>query len=239
MPTGGAPIDVSLFRFIRALPEGEAELIAVPLDAAVLAHSSGPQSDFADVRVVDSNGRQVPYVVERRDEPLTLSVVLEQRSAPSEPSNITPSGTTTYYRVRLPLARLPPARLILSTTARVFDRTVRSRSNGPPIVGRTIRLQGPVATARWVHANRETAAPALTLPLPSVDAEELVIAVAEGDNSPLPLASAQVLLPSYRLRLFRAERMPLRIVYGQSRLERPATTSPFWRLRYWAFPPAR
>ena len=125
MPTGGAPIDVSLFRFIRALPEGEAELIAVPLDAAVLAHSSGPSFDFADVRVVDSNGRQVPYVVERRDEPLTLSVVLEQRSAPSEPSNITPSGTTTYYRVRLPMAKLPPARLILSTSARVFDRTVQ------------------------------------------------------------------------------------------------------------------
>jgi hypothetical protein len=79
-----------------------------------------------------------------------------------------------------------------------------------------------VALAGWVHANRETAAPALTLPLLSLDVEELVIAVAEGDNSPLPLTSAQLLLPSYRLRLFRAADTPLRVVYGQDRLGRPA-----------------
>jgi hypothetical protein len=59
MPTGGAAIDVRPFRYSRALPDGEAGLIAVPLDAAALAHSAGPLTDFADVRVVDGSGRQV------------------------------------------------------------------------------------------------------------------------------------------------------------------------------------
>lgn len=222
MPTGGAAIDVSLFRFTRALPDGDAGLIAVPLDAAALAHSSGPQTDFADVRVVDANGRQVPYVVERRDEPLTLSLALEPRSAPAQPSNVQRSGTTTYYRARLPMAGLPQGRLVLTTSARVFDRTVSVAVERPADRQRRDAWQEQIATARWVHANRDTAAPALTLLVYSVDAEELLIAVAEGDNSPLPLTSAQMLLPSYRLRLFRAERMPLRVAYGQTKLGAPS-----------------
>ncbi|HKY22939.1 MAG TPA: hypothetical protein VJM31_17120 [Vicinamibacterales bacterium] len=223
MPTGGAAIDVSLFRFTRALPDGEAGLIAVPLDAAALAHSSGPQTDFADVRVVDANGRQVPYVVERRDEPLTLALALEPRSAPTQPSHVLQSGgTTTYYRARLPMAGLPQGRLVLSTSARVFDRTVSVAVERPADRQRRDAWQEQIAIARWVHANRDTAAPALTLPLYSVDVAELLIAVAEGDNSPLPITSAQVLLPSYRLRLFRAERMPLRVVYGQTKLGPPS-----------------
>ena len=222
MPTGGASIDVSLFRFSRTLPEGDAGLIAVPLDAAALAHSSGPHADFADVRVVDASGRQVPYVLEQRDEPLTVSLVLEQRSAPAQSVSLPQSGTTTYYRIRMPLARLPPARLVLSTSARVFDRTVSIAVERPADAQSRNAWQEQITTARWTHANRDTAAPALALSLSTIDVAELMVAVAEGDNSPLPLTSAQLLLPSYRLRLFRGERMPLRVVYGQARLSTPS-----------------
>ena len=222
MPTGGAAIDVRPFRYARSLPDGDAGLIAVPLDAAALAHSAGPTRDFGDVRVVDGSGRQVPYVLEGKDEPLTVAVVLEQRSAPAYASKAAGNGATSYYRLRLPLANLPAARLVLATSARVFDRTVtvsvdraadRQHRNG---------WQQQLAVARWGHADRDTAAPALTLPLPSVDVVELVIAVAEGDNSALPLTSAQLLLPSYRLRLFRAAGTPLRMVYGQEALSAPS-----------------
>ncbi len=71
MPAAGAKLDVRQFRHSRTIPAGPAGLVALPLDAAVLAHSAGPDRGFADVRVLDSTGRQVPYLVERRDEPLT------------------------------------------------------------------------------------------------------------------------------------------------------------------------
>jgi Protein of unknown function (DUF3999) len=59
----GAPLDVSSFRYSRDIAAGGAELVALPLDAAVLAHSAGPGTEFADVRIVDGAGRQVPRLV--------------------------------------------------------------------------------------------------------------------------------------------------------------------------------
>jgi hypothetical protein len=222
MPTGGAAIDVRPFRYARMLPDGEAGLIAVPLDVAALAHSAGPLNDFADVRVVDGNGRQVPYVLEGRDEPLSVPLVLEQRSAPAYASDAAVSGATSYYRLRLPLAELPAGRLVFATNARVFDRTVKVSVERAADRQHRSGWEQEIAAARWGHANRDTPAPALTLALPSVGVEELVISVAEGDNSPLPLISAQLLLPSYRLRLFRPAGTPLRVVYGQDKVSAPS-----------------
>ena len=43
----------------------------------------------------------------------------------------------------------------------------------------------------------------------------------EGDNSALPLTSARVLLPGYRLRFFRDRAASLRLAYGRTDLEPP------------------
>jgi hypothetical protein len=45
--------------------------------------------------------------------------------------------------------------------------------------------------------------------------------VDDGDNAPLPLAGARILLPSYRLRLFRGAGAHLRLAYGRADLVRP------------------
>ena len=50
---------------------------------------------------------------------------------------------------------------------------------------------------------------------------ELVLVVDEGDNAPLPLTKARLLLPSYRLRFFHAGGTPLRMVYGRDDLQPP------------------
>ena len=62
----GAPIDTGGFRYQRPIPEGPAQLVVLPLDAAALAHSQGPPRHFADVRIVDEQNLQVPYVLEPR-----------------------------------------------------------------------------------------------------------------------------------------------------------------------------
>ena len=147
MPTGGAPIDATLFHYVRSISAGDPGLMAVPLDAAALAHSSGPRTDFADVRVIDANGRQVPYVLERRDEPLAVDLQIEQRDAPAA-LNSSPSEETSYYRVRLPFANLPSARLVLTTTARVFDRTVGVSVERPADDRHRDAWLAPVASAR-------------------------------------------------------------------------------------------
>ena len=70
----GAPIETGDFRYQRRLPEGPAQLVALPLDAGVLAHSQGPLRNFADVRIVDEQNLQIPYVLEQRAARLTVEV---------------------------------------------------------------------------------------------------------------------------------------------------------------------
>jgi hypothetical protein len=55
----------------------------------------------------------------------------------------------------------------------------------------------------------------------SIDGREVLVTVEEGDNSPLQLAPARLLLPSYRLRLFRERDAALRLAYGRDDLSPP------------------
>ena len=78
----GAALDASAFRYSRAIGDRAAGLLALPLDAAALAHSTGPAGQFSDVRIVDGRGRQIPWLIERRPEP--LPVPLEAKPAQSD-----------------------------------------------------------------------------------------------------------------------------------------------------------
>ena len=218
LPLEGAPIDATLFRHVRDLPPGDAGLVALPLDAAVLAESGRPGKSFADVRIIDSTGRQVPYLVERRSEPLALSVTLEPASSNTVDTS---SGRRTVYRLRLPFAQLPSARLVLTTEARVFDRAVQIGIERPPDRRRRETRFDLAASSRWLHADRNRPAPPLQLMIGPVDATELLVVLDEGDNRALPLGPAQLLLPSYRLRFFRAADTPLKLAYGRDDLSPP------------------
>ena len=78
-----------------------------------------------------------------------------------------------------------------------------------------------LTVANWVHSDQDRPAPPLTLALPTLDASELLLVVDEGDNTPLPIVSARVLLPAYRLRLYRGRGASLRLAYGRSDLAAP------------------
>ena len=70
LPVAGAPLETSTFKYAREIAAGDAALVAVPLDAAALAHSAGPQGRFGDLRIVDGSDRQFPWLIERGAEPL-------------------------------------------------------------------------------------------------------------------------------------------------------------------------
>jgi hypothetical protein len=125
------------------------------------------------------------------------------------------------YRVRMPLERLPGARLVLTTSARVFTRQVAVGVEQRPDRRRRDPWFETLVMSDWSHADQESPAPALTIPLSRVDTRDLFVTVEDGDNSPLPLASARVLLPAYRLRLFRERDAALRLAYGRNDLAQP------------------
>jgi Protein of unknown function (DUF3999) len=221
LPATGAAIDAAAFRHLRDIAEPPAGLVALQLDAAVLSQSRGPAARFADVRIIDGGGRQVPYLVERRDEPLSIDIPLAA-ATDNDKAALAPSGANrSVYQIRLPYANMPPGSLTLETSSRVFQRSVQLGVVRPPDRQRRDAWFDVVASAHWKHADQEVAAPALTIRLPTVASTELLLAVDEGDNAPLPLVSGRLLLPSFRLRFFQPEKRALRIGYGRDDLPAP------------------
>src|SRR6185503_2108591 len=159
--------------------------------------------------------------LERLDAPLTLALPLER--APDARDDVAKSR----YRVRLPYEGLPESRLVLRTDARVFVRRVTlevepsaTQSDARPRgVGREGRRV--VASAKWVNTDPATPAPALTLDVPALAYAELTLLVDEGDNAPLPIRDASLLLPNYRLRFVRDGRTTLSLLYGRSDVGAP------------------
>ncbi|HJU43584.1 MAG TPA: DUF3999 family protein [Vicinamibacterales bacterium] len=219
MPERGSRLEIDGFEYMRDIPAGPAALITVPLDAAVMAHSGISKRRLRDVRVVDGDHMQVPYLIEKRDEPLIVATVLERRDLPSEVPK--PQGRVTTYAVRLPYPQLPEARLVLSTQSRVFRRPLSMASVVPAAERRPPRLVTH-ASVTWVHANPDTPAPALTLPLPEFVDGDLYVLLEEGDNQPLPIDKANILLPSYAIRMNRPANAPLRMLYGKDGVPTPS-----------------
>jgi hypothetical protein len=212
MPTGGATIDASAFRYARSIPLGTAGLTTLPLDAAALAHGS-----LADVRIATDDGHQVPYLVERMDEPLSVGL-----PAPERLTTGRDVATRSHYHIRLPYSGLPASRLVIHTDARVFQRDVALQMM--PANEQDVRARGgPVtlAATSWRHTEPDLPAPALSLDLSSLSVSELSLVIDEGDNAPLPLKDATLFLPAYRLRFFRDGHTPLTLLYGRPELGAP------------------
>jgi hypothetical protein len=217
VPETGSPVDVSAFTYHREIPAGRPGPASLLLDAAVLAHSP----NLADLRIVAADGRQVPYLTERRDEPLEVTLPALEKDTTSVRARAAMAagpGTVSLYVVRLPYANLPDARLSVTTSARVFRRDVRLERDpqgpseeraGRPVV---------VASATWAHADPGTAAPPLVLDVAHLATDAVRLVVTEGDNAALPLGPPTLLLPGHRIHFWRRTTDPLRLVYGNPRL---------------------
>ncbi|MBP1625973.1 MAG: hypothetical protein H6Q00_448 [Holophagaceae bacterium] len=199
-PGLGTALDQRGFRFQRTLPQGSRGLSALVLDAHVLAHSR----TLADLRLLDREQHQIPYLLEKRDEPLVLPLVL--------PKGVFQNKISAYV-LELPQAELPPARLLLETGARVFQRAIRVREDRGEGQSRIL------VETLWQHRDPELAAPALVLALPPLEGRRVTLEVEEGDNPPLLLREAKCLLPTWRLRFFHPGK-ELNLCYGRE-MEEP------------------
>ncbi|HVE71629.1 MAG TPA: DUF3999 family protein [Thermoanaerobaculia bacterium] len=197
-PPLGSVIEREGFRVSRKLPDAEPGLTSLLLDAHVLAFSR----DLRDVRLVDGAGRQVPYLVEHRPEPLPVKLATPARERMRDGRSL--------YRIELPFANLPSSRLVLTTSTRVFDRQVSVRQRRGEVL----------SNATWRGTEPELDPPALALELPSATSRRLEILIDEGDNSPLPIESVQLQLQAKALR-FTHSGTSLLLLYGNARMNAP------------------
>ena len=216
----GAAIDTGGFRYERRIAEGIAQLVVLPLDAAALAHSQGPLRNFADVRVVDDENRQIPYVLEPRTARLTMDVPF-RRVVPKVRALARAKGIArTFYLLTLPFENLPEPVLTLETSEQIFLRSLELGVQRPADRRHRTDWFDSLGRTAWQNANPRTTAPPLEIPFPRQRGRELLLIVEEGDNQPLPITSVRVLLPGWQLRFFRPA-SSLRLLYGRSDLPEP------------------
>lgn len=200
----GASIDREIFTWMKPLPDSPPGLTSLLVDAEARAHSN----DLRDLRIVTSDGRQIPYLVERRDEPLEVPLEVGERSEHDDGRSL--------YVVDLPWSTLPQGtRLVLRTEDRVFSRNVEIRTTG------TDRSSRILASANWAHGNPSVEPRPLVVDPALHGKKRIEILIDEGDNAPLEISSATLLLPSVRLRFFRDRDAELSLMYGAGSLPAP------------------
>jgi hypothetical protein len=220
-PELGAPLDPAAFAFQRAIPDGPPGHIALVVDPLTLAHSRGPSERFADVRILDASNRQVPYVIEHRDDPLVVPLTAERADPPASSTGFETRSNRSNYRLRLPCAGLPTSKIAIETSARVFQRGVQLAVVRPADRhSRNARLEIVTSTA-WEHVSNDQPVAALMLTVTPGAAAELWLSIDECDNTALPITAVRLLLPSYRLRFYRPADSSLLLAYGRSDLLAP------------------
>jgi hypothetical protein len=195
--------DFRYSRTIGAIPRGLTSLV---LDAHVLANSAA----LNDVRLTDAKGNQVPYLIERRESPLAIRLAVPNRQKGEASESV--------YALTLPFDSLPSgAEIVIRTDARVFDRNVVLRKPADESHGREAAA---LEVTNWRSSEPESDPPPLTLNAPGRGARALELVIDEGDNAPLLIVSAELLVPSYALR-FVNPGSPLTLLYGNPRATPP------------------
>jgi hypothetical protein len=196
----GATVNRADFRYSRDVPSAPAGVTRLALDADVLSHSR----EVADVRLVDASDRQVPYIVENIAAPLTIALEVPARTA---------DGSNSRYSLELPYDTLPPlSRLVLTTSAKVFERNVTLRAAADDRRGREPYALG---SETWRSTQPDLAPPPLSFDLAANDTKRLELTVDEGDNAPLPILTATLQMPSIALRYY-SSGAPLTLLYGNA-----------------------
>ncbi len=215
----GAALDLAGFRVSRPLPPGPAGLTALRLDAAVLAASP----HLSDVRIATADGRQVPVSprdarrAARPEAPRSAEArrTPGRAAAPERRAASRSTGSSCRSRASRPRG-WSWSRRRGSSRRRVG--VLRERLGGRPETAGTF---AEVAWGAWESADPERKAPALLVELPAGEGRELFVSIDDGDNAPVPLVRASLLLPAHRLRFVRQEGVSLTLVYGQAGLAPP------------------
>lgn len=205
LPARGAVAEVRRYAAVRAFEVPRDDLYELRLDPGDLAWL---RSDLADLRVVDAEGRQVPYVLGRPVErPVALRVVVED--AP-------PRRTRLRLHTPKPEGRgvpdaLPLVALELEVADAFFTRPARvlGRDEGRPLHAGELRRTEGAAGADPVR-----------LPLDGRSRSELVLEMEDGDNAPLSIVAARGVVAVPRL-AFQAAPGPYRVLLGDAQAAPP------------------
>lgn len=202
--TGGATLDRSGFAYERPLPKAKG-LVSLALDLDVLARSDG---SLSDLRIVNAQNEQVPYVVESLPQLMVLPLPVPARAK---------EGSSSLYRIELPYESLPTGTALeLTTSTHVFERDVTLRLPADEQRGREVSV---LTVVPW-SGMRPDSVPPLMFDVSHHEARVLELLIDEGDNAPLPITSVRLTVPAYAIRFYHPG-TALTLLYGNRSIGAP------------------
>jgi len=208
----GTPLAVEPWADRRPVRISASGVQQLELTPGVLARA---QADLGDLRLV-SDGRQVPYVVERTSLTRALAVDAVPAPDPKQPR-------LSRWRLALPEPRLPLRRLTAAVPTPLFRRDLR--------LGEDIEDERGQVTRRWLgqavwNQTPDHRAAAFVIALNErPEGRTLWLETDNGDNPPIDLAGVRVHCAVTRLLFKAAPDRPLFLYYGN-----PAAAAPRYDL---------
>lgn len=203
----GAVVERGRFRFERAVSGRGVSRLELPLDVLAVT-----QSDLSDLRLVDAEGRQVPYVTDPGAIPSTVELGEQVQE---------PVGTRTLLRGYLPLDPMPVATLVLRSPDAGFRRAVEISSNA----GGRRRL---LSRFTWEGAPKGPSRRVVSL---RTEVEGgLLVEIEHGDNRPIEILPLELTAPR-RAILARLPDDGATLLYGDVARLQGEVRGPFRRSR--------
>ena len=200
----GAVLDPALYGHRRALrpkdsPEG---LHRLPLELADLAVA---RSDLADLRVVDGQGRQWAYLLDRDGDRLTRPLTVEGPESEDGASR---------YDLLFPTHPATADRLVLDSPLPFFDRDFR-------LLGHRDEDDGGVTLARGRLVRRAGDPRPVGIGFEPTRLHHLELVVTDGDDAPLPWKRAEARFPTAVVYFVAEPGGSYRLLLDEPEAERP------------------
>lgn len=205
-----APLDVSQWKFRKAVQIAGAGAQQLELDADVLSHAT---PGFADLRLMRAQ-RQLPYLIESTS---ILRPITPQIAAANDPKH----PRLSRWSLRFPQPGLPLTRFACTSPTPLFERTLRLWEEVPDERGDKYPRELGRATWRRTPGDpvREFTFEIAQRPITAT----LLLETDNGDNPPIDLAVVRAWHPVTRL-AFKAAPVagePLQLYYGNTQAGPP------------------
>jgi hypothetical protein len=188
---GGTALDVSAWRFRKAVKLSRAGAQRIELDLDVLSHA---QQGFSDLRLL-RDGKQLPYILEPTSISRALTPTVTTASDKREPD-------ISRWIIKLPRAGLPISRLNCAARTPLFQRAVTLYEELSD--DRGDKYHRPLGGASWFQTPDRTGQQ-LNLALDaSPTSDTLVLETHNGDNPPIELEKFQAFYSATRV-IFKAQ----------------------------------
>ncbi len=188
---GGSALDVSAWKFRKAVKPSRSGAQRIEIDLDVLSHA---KPGFGDLRLL-SAGKQLPYILEATSISRSLAPIVTTASDKKDPR-------ISRWILKLPRAGLPITRLYCEARTPLFRREVTLCEEVSHDRGEKYRR--PLGGASWVQIPDRTSQQfILSLDSPPTG-DTLVLETHNGDNPPIELEKFQAFYPATRI-LFKAQ----------------------------------